>query len=104
MLFINQEQYLEIVLNRFGITEEKHRPKQVPLADYSELRPSRPEDIRIDVTEYQQIIGSLIYASVNTRPDIAYSQGKLSQYLKDPAEHHGHAVKNQIRYLRLTIS
>ena len=103
-LFIDQEQYLETVLNRFGISEEKHRPKQVPLADYSELRPSGPEDARIDVTEYQQIIGSLMYASVNTRPDIAYSQGKLSQYLRDPAEHHGHAVKNQMRYLRSTIS
>jgi len=41
---------------------------------------------------------------VYTRPNIAFALGKLSQYLKDPIEHHMSALKNLIRYLRSTIT
>jgi hypothetical protein len=100
---LDQEQYLDSVLNRFGITTETHKAKGIPLADYSQLRPATPDDERVDITLYQQIIGSLMYAMVHTRPDIAFALGKLSQQLKDPAKHHMTAVKNLMRYLRSTI-
>ena len=102
-IYLDQEQYLESVLNRFGITTEKHKAKEIPLADYSQLRPAERDDKRVDITLYQQIIGCLMYAMVHTRPDIAFALGKLSQHLKDPAEHHMTAVKNLMRYLRSTI-
>jgi hypothetical protein len=41
---------------------------------------------------------------VYTRPDIAFILRKLSQYLKDPIEHHMSALKNLIRYLRSIIT
>lgn len=44
-----------------------------------------------------------MYAMVYTCPDIAFALGKLSQYMQDPAEHHGRAVKRLLRYLRYTI-
>jgi hypothetical protein len=56
------------------------------------------------MTEYQQGIGSLMFAMIFTRPDIAFTIGKLSQYMSDPAEHHGHALKNLLRYLRSTVT
>ncbi|KAI0992075.1 hypothetical protein K3495_g16111 [Podosphaera aphanis] len=40
---------------------------------------------------------------VLTRPDIAFVIGRLSQFMKDPAVHHGIALKNLMRYLRSTI-
>jgi hypothetical protein len=82
----------------------KYKAKKIPLADYSQLKPSGPDDKRVNVTLYQQIIGSLTYAMVHTRPDIAFTLGKLSQHLKDPAEHHMSALKNLMRYLRSTIT
>jgi Reverse transcriptase (RNA-dependent DNA polymerase)/gag-polypeptide of LTR copia-type len=102
-IYLDQEQYLERVLKRYGITAEKHKAKKIPLADYSQLRPARPDDKRVDVTLYQQMIGHLMYAMVHTRPDIAFALGKLSQHLTDPAEHHMAALKNLMRYLRSTI-
>jgi hypothetical protein len=51
-IYLDQEQYLNTVLDQFGISKEKHKPKTIPVADYSQLRPLTPDDSRIDVTEY----------------------------------------------------
>lgn len=103
-LYIDQEQYLSAVLDKFGITTGKHKAKKIPVADYESLRPATAEDERIDLAEYQQAIGSLLYAMIFSRPDIAFVVGKLSQFMSDPAKHHGHALKNLLRYLRSTMN
>jgi hypothetical protein len=91
------------VLNDFSIPHASHKTKRVPLTGYDHLRPATPSDKRIDITEYQRGIRSIMYATVHTRPDTAFTLGKLSQYMKDPAAHHGHALKGLLRYLRSTI-
>jgi hypothetical protein len=103
-IFLNQEQYLRAVLDKFGITSKKHKDKKIPSADYTSFRPATNNDTRIDITEYQQGIGSLMFAIVLTRPDIAFTLRKLSQYISDPAEHYSHALKNLLRYLRSTVT
>ncbi len=45
-----------------------------------------------------------MFAMVLTRPDIAFVLGKLAQYMSDPSEHHGHALKSLMRYLNSTAS
>jgi hypothetical protein len=91
------------VLDRFGITAEKHKSKKIPIADYESLCPANEKDEQINISEYQQGIGSLLYAMVFTRPDIAFVLGKLSQFMSDLAKHHGHALKNLLRYIKSTI-
>jgi hypothetical protein len=100
---LDQEEYLDAVLNKFGITHAQHTARKTPAVDYSQLRPATDKDELIDIHEYQQIIGSLMHAMVYTRPDIAFILGRLAQYMTKPAKHHGHAVKNLMRYLRSTI-
>jgi hypothetical protein len=78
--------------------------RKIPSADYTSFRPATNNDTRIDTTEYQQGIGSLMFAIVLTRPDIAFTLRKLGQYMSDPAEHYSHALKNLLRYLRLTVT
>lgn len=102
-IYLDQEQYITEVLARFGITNKTHKEKKIPAADYESLRPASDNDTRINITEYQQVIGSLMFAMVTTRPDIAFVLGKLSQYMSDPAEHHGHALKALMRYLKSTV-
>lgn len=103
-IYLDQEQYLRTVLDKFGIKQKTHKDKKIPVADYTSFRPAADDDTRIDVTEYQAGIGSLMFAMVLTRPDIAFVLGKLAQYMSDPAEHHGHALKNLFRYLNSTIT
>ncbi len=102
-LFIDQEQYLRTVLDRLGFTEAPYKRKDTPLNGYDCLRPAKPEDRRLDVTDYQQAIGSIMYGMVFTRPDIAFAIGKLSQYLKEPVECHGTGLKGLLRYIGGTI-
>jgi hypothetical protein len=92
------------VLEKFGLREKANKDKKIPMADYKQLRPATDDDTRIEVTQYQEGIGSLMHAMVLTRPDIAFVLGRLSQYMSDPAEHHGHALKNLMRYLRTTVT
>ena len=45
-----------------------------------------------------------MYGMILTRPDIAFTMGRLSQYLKGPAEHHGDGLKELFRYIGCTIN
>ena len=53
---------------------------------------------------YASIVGSLIYAMVSTRPDIAYVMGVKSRYMADLGGEHWEVVKWLLRYLKGTSS
>jgi len=56
----------------------------------------------VDITIYQQLIGSLMYAIVCTRPDISYVVGVVAHHVAAPGHIHMKAVKCIYRYLRGT--
>ena len=49
---------------------------------------------------YASTIGSLMYAMVCTRPDIAHVVGVVSSFMSRPRKQHWEAVKWILRYLR----
>ena len=51
---------------------------------------------------YASAVGSLMYAMVCTRPDIAHTVGVLSRFMSKPGKEHWTAVKWVFRYLRGT--
>jgi len=52
--------------------------------------------------QYQQIVGSLIYLSVVTRLDIAYSVMYLTRYMHSPSKEQFVIAKRVLRYLKTT--
>ena len=52
---------------------------------------------------YASAIGSLMYAMVSTRPDIAQAVGVVSRYMNNPGKEHWEAVKWILRYLVGTV-
>jgi hypothetical protein len=52
-LTMDQEEYLDAMLNKFGITHGQYNPKKIPVADYTCLRPANDNDDLINVNEYQ---------------------------------------------------
>ena len=55
-------------------------------------------------TKYQQLIGTLLYAALGTRPDIAFAVTRLSWFHSDPTEEHLRYTKYVLRYLKGTKS
>ncbi len=51
---------------------------------------------------YASLFGSLMYAMVGTRPDIAYVVGCAGRYLSNPGNAHWEALKRVLRYLQGT--
>ena len=49
---------------------------------------------------YASAIGSLMYAMVCTRPDIAHAVGVMSRFMSRPEKQHWQAVKWILRYLK----
>lgn len=52
---------------------------------------------------YRQVVGSLMYLSIGTRPDITFSVNCASQYLEEPKKIHWNACKRILKYLIGTI-
>ena len=51
---------------------------------------------------YASVVGSLTYAQVCTRPDIAFICGMLGRFQSNPGLHHWKAAKKVLRYLQGT--
>ena len=55
-----------------------------------------------DKGRYQSAVGSLLYLSTRSRPDIAFAVGNAARYCAEPSQSHWSAVKRILRYLKGT--
>ena len=75
-IWINQQVYIENTLKRFKLQDANST--KIPLPDGIHLEKSKEPVAHDTKTYYQQIIGTLIYAAIGTRPDIALVAMRLS--------------------------
>ena len=105
ILCLSQNSYIEKILKRFGMHDCK--PGDTPMAKGDKFSLSQCPKNNFEIQEMQHIpyasaIGSLMYAQVCTRPDIAYIVGMLGRYLSNPGKDHWIAAKRVMRYLQRT--
>ncbi|MFW5439002.1 hypothetical protein, partial [Paenibacillus apiarius] len=55
------------------------------------------ERSRMTRVPYASVIGSIMYAMLCTRPDVAYALGVVSRHQSNPGEKHWIAVKNILK-------
>jgi hypothetical protein len=96
---LSQEAYIDTILKRFEMTTAYG--VQTPL-DPNVRLDGQQGGVEVDPTEYQAIVGSLMYAALGTRPDIAYAVAALSRYNSRPSTVHLTAAKRVLRYLKTT--
>ncbi len=102
---ITQKKYIGDVLRRFGMLNCK--PSPIPMETGLKLSktmsPASPEEIETASTfPYREIIGSLMYLMVSTRPDISYAVGQLARYLNCHGPQHQAAATILLRYVKGT--
>ena len=67
------------------------------------MSPKTPEERnRMGSIPYASAIGSIMYAILCTRPDVAYVLDIVSRFQTGPEEDHWKAVKNILKYLKRT--
>ena len=99
-LKLHQEQYIFNMLVKYKITEVKTVATPSDLSVKLQKDDGCSKDV--DPVNYQSLVGSLLYAAIATRPDIAQSVGVVSKYCSKPTETHLTAAKRILQYLKGT--
>ena len=102
---IHQTQYIESILKRFNM--DKSHGIATPMIPNSKLSRCKDSSQLLDNEEklvYQSIVGSLMYAMVCTRPDLAFTLSRLSKFCSEPGKAHMQAARHALRYLRSTTT
>jgi len=94
---ISQTAYIDTVLAKFGMAD--CAPVLKPMEGI--LTKMNREDIKPD-SEYMKLVGSLLYAALVTRPDIAFAVQSLGKHLHLASTEHWIAAKRVLRYLKGT--
>lgn len=102
---LNQSKYALDVLKRFGM--ESCHPTTIPLDPGTYLShdaQSTDSDkfFAKNADKYREIVGSLMYLMICSRPDLAFAVGFLSRYLNKFDKRHMRAAYHVLRYLRGT--
>ncbi|KAL9840446.1 putative RNA-directed DNA polymerase [Arabidopsis thaliana] len=105
-LTVSQDGYLLKVLGTYGMDQSK--PIGTPMGIHFKLRAATDEELRIQSESmrgvpYQSAVGSLMYAMIGTRPDLAYPVGLVCRYMSKPLKQHWQAVKWILRYISGSI-
>jgi hypothetical protein len=100
---LSQEKYIDNLLSKFKL--EDVRATTTPLAPGCALSKTmcpRTEEERTLARRqpYRELVGSLMYLMVCTRPDIAFAISQLSRYTSNHGSGHWSALMHVIRYVK----
>jgi len=104
---MSQKKYLNTALNKF-LT-----PEMSPISTPADPRitlsltqcPTSPEDIEaMQLIPYRSAVGSLLWLSLGSRPDIAFAVSQVAKFSSNPGITHWNAVLRIFRYLKATTT
>ncbi|KAL0462991.1 UNVERIFIED_CONTAM: Retrovirus-related Pol polyprotein from transposon TNT 1-94 [Sesamum latifolium] len=96
ILELSQETYINKVLERFRMKDCSPSVAPIMKGDKLHLNQCPMNDLEREQMKdipYASAIGSLMYAQVCTRPDIAFAMGMLGRYQSNPGLDHWRATK-----------
>ena len=104
-LSLSQHSYIDAIITKYNFDDLK--PSATPIDPSAQLSksqsPSKIEDImKMKNVPYCGAVRSLMYATMGTRPDIAFATSTVAQFLDNPGWAHWEAVKRIYRYLKGT--
>ncbi|CAL2274253.1 unnamed protein product [Prunus armeniaca] len=107
MLGLSQKGYIERVLKRFNMLS--YASGEVPITKGDKLSRAQSPQNELEKEEmknrpYASLVGSLMYAQVCTRPDIAFAISVLGRFQANPRNAHWIAAKKDMRYFQRTKS
>jgi hypothetical protein len=93
------------MLERYGMESSKSSPAPIAKGDKLSKCQSPKNELernQMKAYPYASLVGTLMYAQICTRPDIAYVVGVLGRFQSDPGLDHWRTAKKVLRYLQGT--
>jgi hypothetical protein len=107
--FLRMEILRDLPLEHIWLGQEAYIEKIANLADYrriystpmssNELLPNQKHASPAKIQNYQRKIGSLLFATIFTRPDIAFAISRLAKFLNNPSLAYYKAADRALMYL-----
>src|ERR1700761_2167060 len=105
-IHLSQKQYILDMLERYGFSN--CTPVSTPMNPGVTLSEAQSPKTAEEIEEMRSIpyvsaVGSVLYAAIATRPDIAFPASVLARFNTKPGKAHWAAVKHLFRYLKGTL-
>ncbi len=83
-LVMHQKQYVHDVIEKYGLSEAN--TVATPADAHVQLKKENGYSKLVDATRYQSMVGSLLYTTVATRPNIAQAVGAVAKFAPSPVK------------------
>jgi hypothetical protein len=90
LITLTQKGYINRIISKYK--KDLIRPKNNPLQLGTKLDKNLEMASKNDINTYQQQIGSLIYITIFTRPDLTYPVNLLARFMSNPSKDHFRAL------------
>ena len=100
LIWLSQAAYVSKIQQLVPTTNDARLP-DFPMTK-AELLPHQGRASYASINSYQRKCGSVLYAAVISRPDIAFAVSRIARHSINPSEQHHEAVNRLIRYLDKT--
>ena len=84
LIHLSQLAYIDKIRRLADQTDGRHNTPMAPI----EIKPRHDLAAPSEINRYQRKIGSLLFAAVTTRPDIAFATSRLAQFLLNLSTEH----------------
>ena len=107
VIALSQEGYVNRIVKLFG--QKESRPVNTPVGAHFKLKSLCEEEASFEEKKmlgvsYSNVVGSIMYSMISTRPDLAYGICLVSRFMSKPSLEHWQVVKWLLRYMKGTAS
>jgi hypothetical protein len=99
-IILKQSKYIDNILTKFS--KKNLNPISTPMEPGLKLNKNLEKAEEKEIKLYQQYIGSLIFLTTRTRPDLAFSVYNCARFMSNPNKSHFNAVNRIFKYLNFT--
>ena len=100
IITISQPGYVESILERFQINQNSSKlPSKVPFSNYDIDDTQNIPLSKTEQTLFMKIVGSLLFLSTRSRPDISFHVNYLSLFMKSATVRQLHLAKRVLQYI-----
>ena len=102
-IIFSQEKYINDILTQYNLNDAKPTSTPANVEKFSKDQcpePNSEEQREMKKVPYRNAIGSLLYLSTWTRPDITFQVQNLAKFVENPGRAHWTGVKRIMRFLK----